>query len=137
MLTIKLADSKQNIKQLNGWSYNDEVLHRQLSWKEKEAVNILMIEELIFLLPRERSSFKELVKKVSNNSNVIKLSNEAIARRQHYFLIKEAREKAAKGEADIIEKTVLPKKTIYKKKFITESALKELAKSQYKNNKIK
>lgn len=88
----KLATSSSNIKQLNGWKPNNERIYNRLTWKEKEAVNILMIEQMRYFKKSERLKFKELVNYVKKNVNVVELSDKLIDRIQLKKLNKEINE---------------------------------------------
>lgn len=82
MLTVKLAYTTKNFKAVNGWNFENERIYKGLTPKQKEAINILIITEFNLLTKRTKSSFKELVKKVKNNSNVIELVNDVILKVQ-------------------------------------------------------
>ena len=77
-----LSTSISNIRVLNGWAPNNERIYNRLTWKEKEAVNILMIEQMRYFLKSERLGFKKLVRYVKENQNVVKLSDDIIDRMQ-------------------------------------------------------
>ena len=88
-MEFKLSASKRNTKQLNGWKYNNEKLYNTLTWKEREAINILMIEQLIYRLPKDRVKFIKLFNLVKLKNNVVSLSNELIEEEQLKKLDKE------------------------------------------------
>ena len=89
---FNLATSISNIKQLNGWNPKNERIYNRLTWKEKEAVNILMIEQMRYFKISERLKFKELVNYVKKNVNVVELSDKLIDRIQLKKLNKEINE---------------------------------------------
>ena len=79
---FKLSTSISNIKQLNGWNTRNEIIYNTLTWKQKEAVNILIIEQFKYFKKNERLSFKEIVNRVRKNENVVELSDDIIDRMQ-------------------------------------------------------
>ena len=88
-MVLPIAITRQNINQLNGWNYENEKVYNALTWQQKEALNILIIEQFKFYKKHERLDFKELVKLVKKNSSVIKLSNDLIDKTQMDLLVNE------------------------------------------------
>jgi hypothetical protein len=81
-MEFKLSTSKRNTKQLNGWKYNNEKLYNTLTSKEREAINILMIEQIRYRLSKDRVKFKKLFNLVKTKNNVVNLSNQLIEEEQ-------------------------------------------------------
>ena len=88
-MEFKLSNSILNTKQLNGWNYNNEAIFNSLTWQEKEAVNLLIIEQFKFFSKHERISFMELISIVEENKTVIHLTDEMISKVQMNLLWKE------------------------------------------------
>jgi len=75
---FKLSVSPSNIKQLNGWKPDNAIIYNGLTWKQKEAINILIIEQFRYFKPSERLGFMDLVGYVKKNESVIELSDALI-----------------------------------------------------------
>ena len=90
-MEFKIANSKQNIRQLNGWNYNNEAIFNSLTWQEKEAVNLLIIEQFRFFSKHERISFNELISIVKKNKTVIHLTDDMISKAQMNLLWEEVK----------------------------------------------
>lgn len=88
-IEYRLIRTAVNIKQFNGWRYNNEKIYNTLTWKEKEALHILIIEQFKFVLKQDRLKFKELVKLIKSNPKVIMLSDDVIKKMQMELLNKE------------------------------------------------
>jgi hypothetical protein len=85
-MELKLSNCISNTKQLNGWNYDNEKIFNSLTWKEKEAVNLLLIEQFKFFNKNERISFIDLVGIVKKNKTVIHLTDEMISKVQMKLL---------------------------------------------------
>ncbi len=81
-MDFKLSNSVSNTRQLNGWNYNHEKLFNSLTWQEKEAINLLIIEQFEFF----KKNGEALVKK---NKTVIHLTDKMIDDIQMELLRKE------------------------------------------------
>ena len=88
-MEIKLTSSISNTKQLNGWSYANEKIFNTLTWQEKEAINLLIIEQFKFFYKHERISFNDLIRLVKKNKTVIHLTDEMLNKVQMDLLWKE------------------------------------------------
>lgn len=90
-MELKLSNCISNTKQLNGWNYDNEKIFNSLTWKEKEAVNLLLIEQFKFFNKNERISFIDLVGIVKKNKTVIHLTDEMISKVQMKLLWEEVK----------------------------------------------
>jgi hypothetical protein len=90
-MELKLSNCISNTKQLNGWNYDNEKIFNSLTWKEKEAVNLLIIEQFKFFNKKERISFIDLVGIVKKNKTVIHLTDEMISKVQMKLLWEEVK----------------------------------------------
>jgi len=90
-MEFKLSNSILNTKQLNGWNYNNEAIFNSLTWQEKEAVNLLIIEQFRFFSKHERISFNELISIVKKNKTVIHLTDDMISKAQMNLLWEEVK----------------------------------------------
>lgn len=88
-MEFKLSNSVSNTRQLNGWNYNNEKIFNSLTWKEKEAINLLIIEQFKFFKKHQRLSFNKLVNLVKKNKTVIHLTDKMIDDVQLELLWKE------------------------------------------------
>lgn len=89
-MELKLA-RYSNAKAINGWNVDNEKIFNTLTWKEKEAVNLLLIEQFRFFNKHERISFMDLVSIVKKNKTVIHLTDEMISKVQMRLLWKEVK----------------------------------------------
>lgn len=68
--------------------YQKLEVYEALDWKEKEAVDLLMIEQLR-LKPSERISFGQIISRVKNEKKVVKISDDIYAELQTKALMNE------------------------------------------------
>lgn len=88
-MEFKLPHSISNIRQLNGWSYSNEKIFYTLTWQEKEALNLLIIEQFKFFYKHERISFNRLVHLVKKNKTIIHLTDDMLDKVQMDLLWEE------------------------------------------------
>lgn len=90
-MEFKLSKCISNTKAINGWNVYNEKIFNSLTWEEKEAVNLLIIEQFEFFKKHERVSFINLVSIVKKNKTVIHLTDEMISKNQMRSLLEEVK----------------------------------------------